>query len=214
MNRRLFAGTMITASLALTTRAAAQDSTPAASPEAEASVASTLISQPGFVRAVARDFAVTEEGVSAVLEGGLVLLQSYGVEFDTPDNASGALSTLQEALPDLLSATSAGASGSDISEVSIDELGDERIGFDVAITFPEGSVFKELAAAVVLVRKETFVQALVGANLSGAMTQVADIAAGIDERWPSDDLWDVVPAIEDLPAGMAVQNEQEIPSGS
>lgn len=214
MNRRLFAGTLITATFALSAKASAQDSTPAGSPEASptatVTTSSTLAAQPGFVRAVSRNFEVTVEGAASILEGGLVLLQTYGVEFDTAVHASSALGVLKDTLPDLLGATSAGASGSEITEASIGEPGDERVGLDVKITFPAGSLFQELAAAIVLVRKDRFVQALTGANLMGAMTQVAEIATSLDERWPSDDLWDLVPTVDDLPVGMAVTNEEEI----
>jgi hypothetical protein len=210
MNRRLFASALVTASFALSARASAQDSTPDASPESTITTSSTLLSQPGFMRAVSRDFEVTEEGAAAVLEGGLVLLQTYGVEFDTAVHASSALGVLKDTLPGSLGATSAGASGSEITEASIGEPGDERVGLDVKITFPPGALFQELAAAIVLVRKDRFLQALTGANLMGAMTQVAEIATTLDERWPSDDLWDLVPTIDDLPVGMAVTSEDEI----
>ena len=210
MNRRLFASTLVTATFALSAKASAQESSPAASSESTPASTSPLVALPGFVRAVTRSFEVTEEGVAAVLEGGLVLLETSGVEFDSADNASSAMDSLKEELPNSLGATSAGATGSEVTVVEIGEQGEERVGLDVKITFPAGALFQELAAAIVLVRKENYVQVLLGANLLGAMTQVAEVAAGLDERWPSDDLWDLVPTVDDLPVGMAVTSENEI----
>ncbi len=111
MNRRLFTGALVTASFTLPTKTVARESSPAASPAADAA-RYILSDQPGFVHAVLRDFKVTDEGYASVLEGGLAVLQTSGAEFDSVENASKALNYLTTAHPESLA-----SGGSTVAEV-------------------------------------------------------------------------------------------------
>lgn len=218
MNRRVFASALAGVPFAVAANASAQESSPiaspAASPTASAATKHPLSGQPGFIRAVLRNFEVTAEGSANVLDGGLVLLQTSVSEFDTADNASQALNYLATALPASLgSDENGGATGSEVSEIALGDPGDERIGLEVLVLFAEGTLFERLAVVVAIIRKDRWVEILLGGGLEPGWDVIAQVGNAVDSRWPSDDVWQMVPTVEEVPAGLQVAEEREVLSG-
>ncbi len=217
MNRRVFTSAVASAPFAIAANASAQESSPvaspAASPEAREVRKHPLSDQPGFIQAVLRYFEATEEGIANVLEGGLVLFQTSVSEFDTVDNASQALNYLATALPQSLQSEENGATGTDIFDVELGDPGDERIGIEVLVTFAEGALFDQLAMVAALIRKDRWVEILLGGGLEPGWDVISEVGNTVDSRWPSEDVWQMVPEIEDVPAGLAVSEEREVLPG-
>lgn len=209
MNRRLFAGALITTSFFLPANASAQESSPVASPAASPAATAPrniLSDQPGFVRAVLREFKVTEAGYADVLEGGLVLLQTSGAAFDRVENASQALDYLTTAFPESLGA-------SEVTRVSLDEPGDEQVGLEVRVT-PQGQPgISEIVVVIAITRKDRFLQVLLGGGLEPGWDTIHHVADAVGGRWPAEDLWRILPGAGDVPPGLAIAEEREILPG-
>jgi hypothetical protein len=213
MNRRVFASGLAVTSFAFATRASAQEASPGASPEATVVARYILSDQPGFVRAVVRNFQVTEDGSASILEGGPVLMQTSGAEFETPGDASNGLNYLRTALPASLGAENAGATGVETEEISVGEPGEERFGMQIDVTFAEGAVFQELAFGALVIRNDRVLQVLLAGGLEPGWDAIQQSGNATEGRWPSSDLWQSVPDVEDVPVSLAVSEEREVLPG-
>jgi len=94
------------------------------------------------------------------------------------------------------------------TKASIGRLGDERVGLSIVIEMNEEEFFDELQVGVGLIRKDHLLQMLMGVSTGGPLRAMADIAEQLDSRWPSRDLWDMVPELDDMPAGMTMSSER------
>ena len=213
MNRRLFTTSLAASALALATGsfafvagAIAQEST--ASPEATPDDNKIpLSSQPGFVLGASRTFVVPDPGFSDLTNGLLLNLQGSGIEFDTPENAAATLEFLRTAIPAYYTDTTEGVIASDVTDEPIDDFGDERIAQTLTLTL-DNDVFSQFEFGIVLIRKGPYLQFLTGFSTERATEQVMELAAALDDRWPSDDLWDIVPTTQDVPRTMTHAGEE------
>ena len=208
MNRRLFAGSLLGTSLALPVARA--NAWQAATPAAERV---PISSQPGFVRSVSRAYRLPDPSFSDVMRGGLLGLQVSGIEFDSPDDASAALAYLAGELPGYFARTIEDVTGQETVEEDVDPLGDEISVQSVTLSFPEKDVIGELLFGIVLVRKDEFLQAAAGYGIEDATSQTMDVLAALDDRWPDDDLWAMVPEPADVPDGLELVEEEELLPG-
>jgi hypothetical protein len=208
MNRRLFAGSLLGSSIALLVArvSARQAATPAAD-------GVPISQQPGFVRSVSRSYRLPEPTFSDVMRGGLLGLQVSGIEFDTPDNASPAVAYLEGELPGYFARTVEDVTGFEAVDEDVVPLGDETSAQTVTLAFPEKDVIPELLFGIVLVRKDNFVQAAAGYGIEDATTQTVEVLAAIDDRWPDDDLWAMVPEPADVPDDLELAEEEELLPG-
>lgn len=213
MNRRTFtAGTASVLAVGSLQRVTAQ-ATPQATPEASDDI--DIESFDGFVRSVTREFERADPSIADALSGAIINLLFAGAEFDTSEHASEALSYLASEYPAIIE-RALRADGSftieafNVTDVSFGSLGDERLALHLEPTL-SGVPFDTLSFAVCLVRKDRFLQFIVGYAITGAVATTIDIVEHLDERWPSDDLWSMVATLEDVPTGMAVTDEAELP---
>jgi hypothetical protein len=153
-----------------------------------------------LVQGVARSFESLATNLGGVQPGDLFALIGFGGEFDTVDHASRGLEAI------------AGSFAEDVDEetveVPVDPLGDERIG--LVTTLPasvEDAGVDELAFGLLIVRKENILQVLIGISVSNTIDPVLAIARKVNPRWPSDDIWDAVPRLVDVPEGMVLTEE-------
>jgi hypothetical protein len=213
MNRRLFTSSLTASALALATGsftlaagAFAQEST--ASPEATPEDNKIpLSSQPGFVLGVSRTFVVPDPGFSDLSRGILLNLIGTGIEFDTPENAAATLEFLRTAIPAYYTDTTEGVIDSEVTDEHVDGFGDEEIAQTLTLTL-DNDVFSQFEFGIVIVRKEAYLQFLTGFSTERATEQVMELAAALDDRWPSDDLWDIVPTTQDVPRTMTHAGEE------
>jgi hypothetical protein len=143
-----------------------------------------------------------------LLTGGLMIAAGYGAEFETPDDASSAIDFLAELLVETYLEDVDGTPGNPV-EASIGRLGEERLGQATMIRLDEDEFFEEVVLGITLVRKQRFLQILMGGSSMGPLSQLAQISSDIDSRWPSDDLWSIVPELADMPTGMVLESEEE-----
>lgn len=215
MNRKAFVLTL--AGVALAPKViAAQLASPEASPVTDEDRRYPLEDTAGFVRSVTRSFELADPGLDIFL-GGLIAVSGTGIEFESSDTASAALSELSTALPNFLEEgigldddSGVVITDSTLTEVSVGALGDERIGVSVELTVVT-DFFDTLALALAFIRKDRYLQVLMGYGITGVLAPTIDIAETLDAQWPSDDIWSIVPALADVPAGMALDDESELP---
>jgi len=186
--------------------------TPNATPEPSGAFA--IQSFDGFVRSVTRNFERQNPGLADVLGGVMLGIATLGTEFDTPDNASETLSFLRTEYPVFLRHGLEVVSGFTIktftiAETSLGSIGNERTALQIESELI-GAPFDRLSFAVCLVRKDRFLQLMLGYSVMGAISPVADLVATLDQRWPSADLWAMMPTLEDMPPGMSVTDEGEL----
>ena len=213
ISRRDFGLLVGLAAFAAVKRASAQ-ATPAATPQANPDQI-PINHQEGFVRSVSRSFELADPGFADVFTGSLFGIFGIGIEFDTRDNASQSLRFLEAEFPRFIENNARDdedfiIEAIETSEVGIGLLGDERKGISLIATLGGNDFFEEVSYAVCLVRKENLLQALVGYSIVGAMTPTIEITVTLDERWPSDDLGSTVPELADVPAGMTIDEEEEL----
>ena len=214
MNRRLFAGTVVAATLSLSVvRASAQKSTPDATPEAESPNKIPLSSQPGFIKAVVRSFQVEDPEFEDLFGGKLFGVSGTGAEFDTPEHASETLALIAEVAPEKLYLGLDGAIDSESVEIEGFDVGDESLALSISVFFPEGDVFQELLIGMAMVRKEQFLQIVIGYSLEEAAEQSIALVEVLDDRWPSDDLWEMAPTASDVAENMSLDEEKELLPG-
>lgn len=163
---------------------------------------------PGLVQVVFRGFEASQAGFMDILTGGLMIAAGYGAEFERPDDASRAIGILSTKLVDTYLDEVGGTPGNPV-EASVGRLGDERLGLATTIALDDDEFYDEVVVGIVLVRKGRFLQVLLGGSSMGPLSQLAQISAAIDARWPSDDTWDIVPELADMPVGMVLDPEEE-----
>jgi hypothetical protein len=213
MNRRLFASSLAASGIALTTGFRATDAmaviqTPNASPESRQDDGKIPLSrQPGFILGVSRTFVVPEPGIDDLTRGILLNLQGSGIEFDTPGNASAALTFLGTAIPAYYTETTDDVIDSVVVDERIGNLGDERTAQTLTLSF-DRDAFDQFEFGIVLVRKDANLQFLTGFSTKRATEQVIELVEALDDRWPTDDLWDIVPTTQDVPRTMTHAGEE------
>jgi hypothetical protein len=168
----------------------------------------TFADVPGLVQVVFRGFEASQAGFMDILTGGLMIAAGYGAEFERPDDASRAIDILSTTLVDTYLDNVEGTPGNPV-EASIGRLGDERLGLATTIALDDDEFYEEIVVGVVLVRKGRFLQVLLGGSTMGPLSQLTQISAAVDARWPSDDAWDIVPELADMPVGMVLDSEEE-----
>ncbi len=173
---------------------------------------SRRISQPvgldGIDQAVYRSFEASESGFMDVLTGSLVFAVGIGMEADTVDSASRAVDFLPEALTAVYGENVEGTSGETV-EASVGRLGDERIGLATTFSLDDDEFIEEFTLGTIVVRKDRYLQILVGASTFGPLGQLAAIAGDIKSRWSSTEIWTIVPELADMPVGMVLDEEGE-----
>ncbi len=164
----------------------------------------------GLRGGVSRSFTLESANFVDAYSSVLLGLTIAGMKFKNTDAAAEAIDALVESYPAAIeeSAQANGASF-DSSKVSIGRLGDERKGLSMTVTVAEGDGPDSFAVGLLLVRKKQYVQMTVSYALMGAITPAVDVIKAIDDRWPDRDLWQMVPELDDLPAGMALDKEDE-----
>lgn len=166
----------------------------------------------GIERGVYRSFEASEAGFADIVTGGLLFAIGIGFEVDTLEIAKRAISSLSESLIDIYADGVEGTRDATVN-VSVGRLGDERLGSATNFTLNNDKFFEEFTLGTVVVRKERFIQVLIGASTFGPISELAAIADDIDSRWPSDDLWASVPELSDMPVGMVLDEEDEFDIG-
>jgi hypothetical protein len=172
-----------------------------------------ISTRPGFVRSVSRAYRLPDPSFGDVMRGGLLGLQVSGIEFDSPDTASAALAFLASELPGYFARTIEGVTGYDAVDEDVDRLGDEMSVQTVTIAFPEKDYVSELLFGIVLVRKDVFVQAAAGYGIEDATSQTVEVLAALDDHWPDNDLWSMVPEPTDVPDGLELVEEEALLPG-
>lgn len=163
---------------------------------------------PGLVQAAFRSFEASQSGFMDIFTGGLIVAAGIGTEFDTLDDASRAIDFLAESLVEAYIGRIEGTPGNTV-EASIGRLGDERLGLATTIRLDDDEFFEEVVLGTAFVRKGRYLQVLFGGSTIGPLSHLAQISSDIDSRWPSDDVWDIVPELADMPVGMVLDSEEE-----
>jgi len=172
---------------------------------------SAFTDAPGLVLAVHRVFEASQAGFMDILAGTLIIAAGYGAEFESPVDASRAIDFLAESLVETFTEDVEGTPGS-VIEASVGRLGDERLGLATMIELDDDEFYEEVVIGTVFVRKDRFLQVLVGGSTMGPLSQLAQISTSIDPRWPSNNVWDIVPELADMPVGMVLDSEDEYAS--
>jgi hypothetical protein len=159
------------------------------------------------VLGVSRTFVVPDPGFPDLSGGILLNLQGSGIEFDTPENAAATLEFLGDAIPAYYTDTTEGVIDSEVTDEPIDDFGDERIAQTLTLTL-DNDVFSQFEFGIVIVRKGQFLQFLTGFSTERATEQTLELAAALDDRWPSGELWDIVPTTQDVPRTMTHAGEE------
>lgn len=167
----------------------------------------------GVEDAVYRSFEASEAGFTEILTGRLVFAVGVGVEMDTPDNASQAVDVLAESLIQFYADNVEGTPGETV-EASVGRLGDERIGLATTFSLDDDEFIEQFTLGTIVVRQDQYLQILVGASTMGPLSELAAIAEDVAARWPSDDIWDIVPELADMPVGMVLDEEGEYDLGN
>lgn len=164
----------------------------------------------GLRGGVSRSFILESANFVDAYSGALLGITIVGMEFKDTDAAAEAIDALVESHPAAIeeSAQANGASF-DSSRVSIGRLGDERKGISMTVTVAEDDGPDSFAVGLLLVRKKQFLQLTIPFAISRVITPAVEVIQAIDDRWPHNDLWRMVPELDDLPAGMALENEDE-----
>lgn len=190
--------------------------TPAATEESGLSKDLELTTLPGYIDADVRMFESADAGFELFL-GGLIALIAVAVEFETEANASQGLDRLVDRGLALFQGNMATNEkfetdeefevvGTSTQEVSIGRLGDERLGTILTVEI-NNEFIDELVVVAAAIRQERWVQLLMGFGVSGVTTVLVDIAEDLIDRWPSDDLENMLPNLDDMPPGMAIVME-------
>lgn len=184
--------------------------TPTATPE-DSDTDDEIIRLPGYVDSVTRSFWIADPGFD-VLFGGLLGVAAAGVEFDSDDDASAAIEAAMDAYEDYVTGNIASDPESQVTDfetvpVSIGRLGDERSARATTLFMEDEEFFESMVVVVAVIRKDRWLQMLVGLGVTGVTKPLVDIAEELDDRWPSGDLWDIVPTLDDMPPGMAIEDE-------
>jgi hypothetical protein len=162
----------------------------------------------GVEQAVYRSFEASEAGFMDIMTGGLVIAAVIGIEFDAAENASRAVDLMAESFTELYAENVEGTA-SETVEASVGRLGDERVGMATTFRLDDDDFIEEFVLGTIVVRKDRYLQVLIGASTMGPLSQLAQISEDLDSRWPSDDVWDIVPELADMPVGMVLDEEDE-----
>lgn len=215
-SRRRFAGASI-ASIA-TTAALSGPAAPApafagqdapGSPDAPDVATETILdlsSLDGFVAGAAREFYLSASGLGELFGSAAIAVLGAGVRFEDEDVASEALTAIRGAVPEALEGM-IGSANSGTKRSSAGELGDENLGLVLTFPFPPESETNEVDAGVTIVRKGADVQVIVNVAYVEALEGAIALAEVLDGRWPSDDLLDLVPNVEEVPASLVLRVE-------
>lgn len=160
----------------------------------------------GFVAGAAREFYLSASGLGELFGSAAIAVLGAGVRFENEDAASAALTGIRGAVPEALEGV-IGSANSGTKRSSAGELGDENLGLVLTFPFPPESETNEVDAGVTIVRKGADVQVIVNVAYVEALEGAIALAQAIDGRWPSDDLLDLVPSVEEAPAPLVLRAE-------
>ncbi len=163
----------------------------------------------GLVRYMSRYFTISGTGLEEFLTGQLAGVVAMGLEFQNNDLASSAMSEREDLVRFMLELNGAPPTNPDLREASVGRVGEERVGLYFTITLDDET--EEFAVSLVAVRQESFLQLLMGFSSAPAMSSLAEIAEQLEARWPSESIVNMLPELEDMPTGMELQSEEEIP---
>lgn len=163
----------------------------------------------GLVRYMSRYFTISGTGLEEFLTGQLAGVVAMGLEFQNNDLASSAMSEREDLVRFMLELNGAPPTNPDLREASVGRVGEERVG--LYFTMPLDDETEEFAVSLVAVRQESFLQLLMGFSSAPAMSSLAEIAEQLEARWPSESIVNMLPELEDMPTGMELQSEEEIP---
>lgn len=205
--RRLVVGISAALAIAWPLQTIGQRVTPTPKAQSDASDLAEILNvweQEGFVQGGSRTFQLPEASLLEALSGAMILLGSIGAEFTNEDSASEATSGLVDHWKEAFARA-------DPKRVSISRPGDER--FALSTTFPDsaGEELGEIVLGTTFVRKGKYLQILLGGGLFDPVADLVKIIAAMDDRWPGDDVWDIVVELDDVPIGMVLMSEEEAP---
>lgn len=184
--------------------AAGQDG--AAAPDVATETVLDLSSLEGFVAGAAREFYLAASGLAELFGSEPLAVLSAGLRFEDEEIASAALTDLRRAVPEALEAAF-GAAISGTKRSAAGDLGDENLGLVLTFPVPPGRETGEVDAGATVVRKRAHVQVIVNVAYDEALEGAIALAEAIDGRWPSDDLFDLVPTAEEVPAPLVLRAE-------
>jgi len=165
-----------------------------------------LSSLDGFVASAAREFYLSASGLGELFGSKPIAVLAIGVEFADENLASSALTDIRGAVPEALEGV-IGSPTSGTRRSTAGDLGDENLGLVLTFPFPPDSGSNEVDAGVTIIRKGAVVQVIVNVAYGDALEQAIALAEAIDGRWPSDDLLDLTPTVEEVPAPLVLRAE-------
>lgn len=164
----------------------------------------------GYEEATYREFELADPGFEILL-GGLTAVSVYGIAFEDRVSAMFAKDSLEPRLPLYFVEAAANLEdfefeSFDVQAIGVGDLVGVSSGVSVAVKSSSGTI-DSISFCGILVQKSRYVQLLMGAGFLGVVSPLVDIAANLSDRWPSDYLTDMLPALGDAPAGMTIVEE-------
>jgi hypothetical protein len=153
---------------------------------------------PGLERGVYREFVAAGGDPGAPGDEPFIYLLAVGARFATPEDVRRAMD---------LSARDVARPPASTVEVEVGPLGDDRLGLSQTVPASTSPTGTDAVYDLLMLRKERQFQLLLGLAPASRMHDLAGIARELDGRWPSRDVWDIVPGRSNLPGRMDVRDE-------